>query len=207
MTQILSALIGALGAIIAALIVSPSLGKKLATRRRYRILVGSLSILLLVSLAGLIWILLLPSPQAHIVLPNESRDQRAPADVRVVVGYKDIPTYIPIISERRYVWVVVRIPGIPITSNTSTRLVYPQLPGNKLPPQVTGSGSIVTLVHLGGNQDSGTPFNILVLLLNEEANRSFIDYSNNCIQTNACGGIPLPDTGVEILDFVTVIRE
>ena len=135
-------------------------------------------------------------PHARIVEPEYCDGQTVPTDVSVVAECHNIP-------QDRYVWVVVRVPKV-----KPTWLVYPQLQRGGKPTQVIGDGTFETTVKLGGDEDSGNPFNIVILLLNGEANRSFIEHAENCIaEETLCVGIPLPETGVEILDFVTVIRE
>lgn len=133
-----------------------------------------------------------PVPHARIVGPPDGAT--LPSPTSVIIEYHDIP-------QDRYLWVVLRIPSV-----RPVWLVYPLLEEG-VPEQVVGDGAIVTSVWLGGDQDSGKPFNIVVLLLDEAANDSFVEYANECIAGGDCGGIPLPDTGVRILDFNTVIRE
>jgi hypothetical protein len=138
----------------------------------------------------------MPCPYARIVEPEYCDGQTVPTDVSVVAECRNIP-------QDRYIWVVVRVPKV-----KPTWLVYPQLHRGDKPTQVIGDGTYETTVKLGGDEDSGNLFNIVILLLNGEANRSFTDYAENCIaEETLCVGIPLPETGVEILDFVTVIRE
>ena len=138
----------------------------------------------------------MPCPHARIVEPEYCDGQTVPTDVEVVAECRNIP-------QDRYVWVVVRVPKV-----KPTWLVYPQLHRGDKPTQVIGDGTFETTVKLGGDEDSGNPFNIVILLLNREANRSFTEYAEKCIaEERLCLGIPLPETGVEILDFVTVIRE
>jgi hypothetical protein len=202
MNEILSAIIGALGVIIAALISTVKRKTNSIEQKRNKILLGLVSTAFFVTLVVLGYLILRPLPHARIIQPEDYYDhQTVQPDVKVVVEYKDIP-------RNRYLWVVVRIPSVRlVTPLRPSRLVYPQLQSGKLPTEVTGTGNLETTVHLGGDKDSGAPFNILVLLLDEESNRSFVDYSLNCINTGACGGIQLPETGEEILDFVTVVRE
>jgi len=136
--------------------------------------------------------LVVPAPHAHIVEPPDGAT--LPSPTSVIVEYHDIP-------QDRYLWVVLRIPSV-----KPAWLVYPLLEEG-IPEQAVGDGALATSVWLGGEQDSGKPFNVVVLLLDEEANRSFVEYANKCIAAGDCGGILLPDTGVRILDFNTVIRE
>ena len=154
-------------------------------------------VLLLVVLFGYSICLFSPKevPLARIIEPEYHDGHTVPTHISVVAEYKDIP-------QNRYLWVVVRIPKV-----KPTWLVYPQLHSGKIPIQVVGDGQFEITVDLGGNADSGELFNIIILLLNKEANRSFTTYAKDCIAKDICGGIPLPDTGVEILDFTTVIRE
>lgn len=201
---ILVAVIGALGSIAAAVIggIIGRVGETPRTRKRRRlgVLLRSISIVFLVGvLVGVVgfiaYILLQPTPRARIVKPEDyDRHTTVPVETKVVVEYNDIPS-------DRYIWVVVRIPTV-----RPMRLAYPQLL-NGIPTPVTGSGSFETSVSLGGGADSGIPFNIVVLLLDGEANQAFKTYSKNCLDTGTCGGIALPYPGAEVLDFVTVIRE
>jgi hypothetical protein len=136
--------------------------------------------------------LVVPAPHARIIEPPDGAT--LPSPTSVIVEYHDIP-------QDRYLWVVLRIPSV-----KPAWLVYPLLQEG-IPEQAVGDGALVTSAWIGGEQDSGKPFNIVVLLLDEEANRSFIEYAEKCIAEGDCGGILLPDTGVHILDFNTVIRE
>jgi hypothetical protein len=195
---ILVAVIGALGTIAAAVIVE-IIRQDGKTSRKYRrpvVLLISVNIVLLVAVVGFIaYILLLPTPRARIVKPEDyDRHNTVPVESKVVVEYNDIPS-------DRYIWVVVRIPTV-----RPMWLAYPQLMDG-IPTPVTGSGRFETSVNLGGGADSGIPFNIVVLLLDGEANQAFKTYSKNCLDTGGCSGIALPYPGVEVLDFVTVIRE
>ena len=133
-----------------------------------------------------------PTPRARIVEPLDG--STSSPEATVVIEYHDIP-------QDRYLWVVVRVPSVkPVWT------VYPQLQEG-IPEQATGSGALVTTVWLGGEQDAGQPFNVAALLLDENAHRSFVEYADKCIAEGDCGGIQLPETGVQILDFNTVIRE
>jgi hypothetical protein len=133
-----------------------------------------------------------PAPNAHIVEPPDGAT--LPSPTSVIVEYHGIP-------QDHYLWVVLRIPSV-----KPAWLVYPLLQEG-IPEQATGDGALATSAWIGGEQDSGKTFNIVVLLLDEEANGSFVEYANECTAGGNCGGILLPDTGVHILDFNTVIRE
>jgi hypothetical protein len=133
-----------------------------------------------------------PVPFARIVEPPDGAT--LPSPTSVIVEYHDIP-------QDQYLWVVLRIPSV-----KPAWLVYPLLEEG-IPEQALGNGALATSVWIGGDQDSGKPFNFVVLLLDEEANGSFVEYANACIAGGDCGGILLPDAGVRILDFNTVIRE
>jgi hypothetical protein len=133
-----------------------------------------------------------PVPHARIVEPPDGAT--LPSPTSVIIEYHDIP-------QDQYLWVVLRIPSV-----KPVWLVYPLLEEG-VPEQAVGDGALATSAWIGGEQDSGKPFNIVVLLLDEEANGSFVEYANACIARGDCGGIPLPDTGVRILDFSTVTRE
>jgi hypothetical protein len=135
-----------------------------------------------------------PGPLARILQPQFSAQPRTPSQVNVIVEYNNIP-------QDRYMWVVVRVPVV-----KPNWLVYPQMLDG-VPPRVTGNGIFETRVGLGVQEDAGQPFNIVVLLLDEEAHSSFIAFADKCLVSGNCGGILLPDTGVQILDFTTVIRE
>ncbi len=138
-------------------------------------------------------------PTAHIVEPTFS-DGAQPVDITIIVEYDHIPS-------NKYLWVVVRIPKV----EPAPRWVYPQvlkgLPNPNV--KVNEKDTFSIPAKLGDSQkDVGEPFNIVVLLLDEEANRSFVEYSNQCISNNnLCLGRSIPETGAEILDFVTVIRK
>lgn len=135
-----------------------------------------------------------PAPNARIMEPQHESGGRVPTDVRTEVYYNNIP-------QGRYFWVVVRVPKL-----RPVWLVYPQL-RNGIPTGITGDGTYITTVSIGSDADFDEPFNVVVLLLDEEANSSFTTYSKNCIDTGICPGTLLPATGVDILDFTTVIRE
>ncbi len=136
--------------------------------------------------------LAVPVTHARIVEPPDGATLAPP--ISVIVEYHNIP-------QDRYLWTVIRIPSV-----KPAWLVYPLLEEG-IPEQAVGDGALVTSAWIGGEQDSGKPFNVVVLLLDEEANGSFIEYAEKCIAGGDCGGILLPDTGVRILDFNTVIRE
>jgi hypothetical protein len=133
-----------------------------------------------------------PVPHARIVEPSDG--VISPPQSSVIVEYHDIP-------QDLYLWVVLRVPSV-----KPVWLVYPLL-AEGVPEQAVGDGILATKAWIGGEQDSGKPFNIVVLLLDEEANGSFVEYAEKCIAEGDCGGILLPDTNVRILDFNTVIRE
>lgn len=114
----------------------------------------------------------------------------------VVTEYENIPT-------DRYLWVAVRIPKV-----RPTGLIYPQLKDGQLPPHLVGAGIYHTFAALGGEKDIGDPFNIVVLLADQAAHDQFIAYGKACsFNANACTGMQLPETGIEVLDFITVIRK
>jgi hypothetical protein len=137
-------------------------------------------------------------PSAQIVKPQFS-DGPSPVQTDVSVAYQNIPI-------GKYLWVAVRVPKV-----EPNWLVYPQLLGG-IPEPVIENGTLTTKIQLGkeGNTDAGQPFNILVLLLDESAHQAFLRYSSECISDPAnplsCGGLNLPESGVQILDFNTVIR-
>ncbi|MFN8493182.1 MAG: hypothetical protein U0350_36600 [Caldilineaceae bacterium] len=135
-----------------------------------------------------------PAPYARLIAPQFAAKQRVPMQATAVVEYRDIPP-------ARYLWIVVRIPKV-----IPNWLVYPQV-ADGMPREVIGSGTFSTTVGLGTDADSGQLFNLVVLLLNAEANRSFVEYAALCQAKQSCGGIALPDSGVTILDFNTLIRE
>ena len=189
---LVAAAIGAFGVIIASIITVT--GKNLGIRSARVIgLVG----IVLVTTAVIIAYLLLraPSiPSAHIERPGYA-DGPVPVQTSVVVKYEHIP-------KRRYLWVVVRVPEV-----KPDWVVFPQLLSG-MPTPVEGTGTYETTIQLGDSQkDVGKPFNIVVLLLNDETNRSFVEYSKNCLNLGVCGGIQLPDSGAQILDFNTVTRK
>jgi hypothetical protein len=133
-----------------------------------------------------------PHPRARISEPIDG--QGVPVHARVIIEYENIPP-------DRHLWVVVRVPKVGLPW-----LIYPQLQGREEP--LVGDGMIETTAALGGDDDSGDPFNIVALLVNEEANRFFTAYANDCGRDpGLCNGMLLPDRGVEILDFNTMIRE
>jgi hypothetical protein len=136
--------------------------------------------------------LAVPVPHARIVEPHDGATLASP--INVIVEYHNIP-------QDRYLWTAIRIPSV-----KPEWLVYPLLEEN-LPEQAVGDGALAISAWIGGEQDSGKPFNVVVLLLDKEANGSFVEYAEKCIAGGDCGGILLPDTGVRILDFNTVIRE
>lgn len=139
-----------------------------------------------------------PAPNARIIKPLHVFGQTVPTDVETMIEYNNIP-------QDRYLWIVVRAPSV--------RPIYPQLQDG-IPPLLKDSGTYETTVQIGSPGDSGEPFNVVALLLDEQGHNSFIDYANKCIRdVNECVGIDLRDeialrdTGVVILDFTTVIRE
>ena len=138
-----------------------------------------------------------PTPlpfQAKISSPSDG--ERVSTNPEVVAEYKNIPT-------DRYLWVAVRIPKV-----RPTGLIYPQLKDMQLPPHLVGTGIYHTYAALGGKEDVGDPFNIIVLLADQAANDQITAYAKACsFLVNACTGMPLPETGVEILDFITVVRK
>lgn len=139
------------------------------------------------------------APSARITSP-EYTDGPVPVKTNVVTEYKHIP-------EGSFLWVAVRIPKV-----RPVWYVYPQLLDG-IPEPVNGSGTLATNVQLGieGAQDSGEPFNIVILLLDEAAQGIFSSYAQGCIENPTdparCSGLSLPDAGVQILDFATVVRE
>jgi hypothetical protein len=98
--------------------------------------------------------------------------------------YKNIP-------EGSFLWVAVRIPKV-----RPAWYVYPQLLDG-IPEPVNGSGTLVTNVQFGleDPQDSGEPFNIVILLLDEAAQAVFSTYAQSCIENPTeparCGFAPL----------------
>lgn len=136
----------------------------------------------------------IPAPYARLLSPQYVAEQRVPTWVNAVVEYRNIPP-------THYLWIVVRIPKV-----VPNWLVYPQIV-NGVPRQVTGTGTFSTTVGFGTDADSGQLFNLVVLLLDAEANRSFVEYAALCQSKHMCGGIPLPDSGVTILDFNTLVRK
>jgi hypothetical protein len=204
MTQVLVpvvvAVIGALGSIIAAVIVELFKQRAKAKTRKvswgFNVWLGAFSLLLLVGVVVFVsYILLLPTPRAQIVSPEDYNGKIAiPSDTKAVIDYKDIPG-------NRFVWVVVRVPSV-----RPMRLVYPQLI-NGIPTPVTGSGRFEISITLGTGTDVNLPYNIEVLLLDEVANQVFKNYSQTCLDTGTCNGLSFPSNGAEVLDFVTVIRK
>jgi hypothetical protein len=138
-------------------------------------------------------LLLKPQPSARIIEPTDG--QYVPIYAKVTFEYNNIP-------RDRHVWLAVRIPGIGLV----TWLIYPQLQGMAAIQKSNGVSEITAA--FGGDNDSERPFNIVVLLVDEDANLRFDDYANKCkLDSNLCNGMILPDKGVEILDFDTVIRK
>ncbi len=136
-----------------------------------------------------------PAPQARISEPTDG--QRVPSNAKVVVEFKNIPP-------DRYLWVAVRIPKV-----QPTWWIYPQLHDRQVPPHWVGTGMLTTVAAFGGgSEDSGAPFNLTILLVDEKAHRSFTAYADNCGRVaTSCIGIAPPDAEMQILDFSTVIRE
>ncbi len=139
-------------------------------------------------------------PSAQIVKPQFS-DGTIPVQTDVSVAYQNIPV-------GKYLWVVVRVPKV-----EPNWLVYPQLLGGIPKPVNNKNGTLTTRVQLGkeGKPDAGLPFNIIVLLLDDTAQQTFLQYSEQCNSNPdnplSCSGLALPETGVQILDFNTVIRK
>jgi hypothetical protein len=133
-----------------------------------------------------------PEPYARIVDP--AAGAILPAEATAIVEYSNMPG-------DRYLWVVLRVPGVGPTWH-----VYPQV-GDAIGDPIVGHGVMAVPIFLGGKLDSGRPFDIVVLLLEEETHGLFAEYAALCTSEGECGGIQLPDTGARILDFATVIRE
>ena len=140
-----------------------------------------------------IFLLAKPHPAARIIEPTDG--QYVPIYAKVTMEYKNIPS-------DRHVWLAVRIPGIGL----APWLIYPQLRGMQAIQKSYGVYEITAA--FGGDNDSERPFNIVVLLVDEDAEIRFVEYANKCnLDSNLCNGMILPDKGVEILDFETVIRK
>lgn len=136
----------------------------------------------------------LPVPHAKISEPLDG--QRVSTNAEVVTEYWNIPG-------NRYLWVAVRIPAV-----RPVGLIYPQLKEMKLPPQLVGTGIYKTYAALGSEKDVEAPFNVIVLLADQTAHDLITAYAKTCsFNPGSCAGMPLPETGIEILDFVTVIRQ
>ncbi len=135
-----------------------------------------------------------PVPQARVV-GGISDGQSVDMNSNVVIKYENIP-------KKRYLWVAVHIPSL-----GQPRLVFPQAPNGVMPVQVSESGTLPVNVILGNKNDVGAPLNVMLLLLNDEANDIFKNNVQTCLQSNNCSGLVLPDAGVDILDFITVIRK
>jgi len=133
-------------------------------------------------------------PSARIIEPQYTDGKGLPPKVTAIVEYKNLPV-------NHYLWIVMRVPKV-----KPDWIVYPQMqmgiPGSVIEPY-----RLEIPVGLGNDTDSGQPFNIIVLLLNEEANQLFIEYATACEIEKKCGGLLLPPRGVNILDFNTVLRE
>lgn len=136
-----------------------------------------------------------PRPWARITQPTDG--QRVPVNNPVLVEYNNLPA-------GHYLWVVVRIPRV-----QPVWWLYPQLLDGKIPTRTGPSGLLKTNAAFGGGrEDSGIPFNLVVLLLNEQAQQAFANYANACGSVpQSCVGMPLPEGEIEILDFNTVVRE
>lgn len=187
---IIAAAIAALGTIVAAIVAVYRWPEK-ARRKAQVLLVGLIVGAVVGALVGFV-LLQKPHPRARISEPIDG--QSVPVHARVIIEYENIPP-------DRHLWVVVHIPKLRLPW-----LIYPQLQGRKKP--LVGDGMIDITATLGGGSDSGDPFNIVALLVNEEANRFFTAYANDCARDpGLCNGMFLPDRGVVILDFNTVIRE
>jgi len=147
-------------------------------------------------IGGLIGYVLLikPHPSARITEPTNG--QLVPIYAKVAFEYNNIPP-------DRHLWPAVRIPGV----GSVRWLIYPQLRG--IEAIGTGKGFYETMAAFGGENDSsGRPFNVVILLADEDANSRFVEYAKECnLDSNLCNGMVLPDKGVEILDFDTVIRK
>jgi hypothetical protein len=139
------------------------------------------------------------APAARITSPVYP-DGPIPLQTKVRVQYDNIPV-------GKFLWVVVRVPKVQPLWH-----LYPQLLDG-MPAAVEGSGMLERMVQLGkeGPEDSGEPFDIVVLLLDEAAQEVFYTYAQSCIDNpmdpTRCSGLSLPDSGVQILDFATVVRE
>jgi len=143
----------------------------------------------------IIGLILLARPHPSASISGPTNGQFVPVYAEVTFEYNNIP-------RDRHLWLVVRIPGI----GAVPWLIYPQV--KNLEGLGTGNGIFKTTAAFGGGNDSGRPFNLVVLLVDENANPRFVDYADKCkLDENLCNGMILPDKGVEILDFDTVIRE
>lgn len=188
-TSVITGLVTLIGVLISK---SPHIHK----RRNFHVFVYVVAGLFVGAGIGVIighFLLTKPHPSASISEPTNG--QLVPIYAKVTFEYNHIP-------HDRHLWLVVRIPGI----GSAPWLIYPQLQG--METIGTGNGVFKTTAAFGGDNDSGRPFNIVVLLVDENANLRFDDYANKCkLDSNLCNGMLLPDKGVEILDFDTVIRE
>ena len=134
-----------------------------------------------------------PTPCARISAPEDG--DLIGHEAQAIVEYESIP-------RDRHLWLAVRVPG-----EGRAWYIYPQLPDEET--EIRGEGTLVMTVSVHDDED-GDPydaFNVVVLLVTEEANSFFEEYANNCgSDAERCVGMMVPSEGVEILDFTTVFR-
>lgn len=185
---IIAAVITTIGVIAAAIIT-----RKL---RWATLLISLLVIIAGVGIGLLIGYLLLlrPHPYARISEPKDG--QPVPIGTTASFEYKNIP-------QDRHLWLAVRIPGV---GAEGTWLVYPETESKDA--SKLQNGRFEANVKFGGETDVNRPFNVVILLADEGTNIQLVAYEERCAKdSNLCNGIPLPEEGIEILDFNTVIRK
>ena len=186
---IIASFIGMIGCIAAAII-----------NRKLKL--ASLLISLFVIIAGigmgvLIGYLLLLRPHASARISEPKDGQSVPINTTISSEYKNIP-------QDRHLWIAIRIPGV---GAAGTWLVYPETESKDAPKLKYGKFEAKE-VQFGGDTDMNRPFNVVILLADEGTNIRLVDYKERCAKdSNLCNGMPLPEEGIEILDFNTVIRK
>jgi len=128
-------------------------------------------------------------PNAHIIEPKDGTvvDLHTP----LLMDYSNIPS-------TGYVWVVERVPKynqVYLWNNDELQISHKT------------NGVLSWNIQIGADTSVGDVFNIIILLVDEKVNFSFQENVKQCKSTGQCNGIILPDEGVQILAFSTVIRK
>jgi hypothetical protein len=192
---IIAACITALGAIVSALIgalIHPPKDKSLPPERKVRLWSYVIGGLVVGGFAGwLVGMIILNRPQPYARILASSVHGPVLTNQTISISYKNIP-------KDKHIWPVVQIPGI-----GNGKFIYPQFIGKEM-----DSGIFSVNMTCGGPKDSGRSFTYFVLLADDKANSAFEAYAASCKNgIDHCNGMVMPEEGVELLDFLPVIRQ